>query len=466
MDETEDEEVKRNCFGMKHYESSSQDGGSDDDSASGVQFPIKFGCYKPTGNGLVKPTPVPMANPLKVLDESSDQRMSVKKYQIIHNECEFSEEGSDSEEVLVEIASVADHNELSDDLEGDQIDYSDSDSDSRKEVCDEDADENHDSDEEDVSSQSEFSFSSDADDESSDAGADIDEGSFFSEYVDEERVVFEEGAGFLLVSGDNTDEESVSADEIQNLIEKPESSDMCFSENEVEAIEESDEKEMNDDDYYVMQCLIDPDQKTQNAGSQPLKRGLSTQQTIHVSPADDSSQSKRSCRRASLKIQEHTDCITPSLPVLCLGQRDESSPIHFAKRSQDSSQVSVCTQEEVADNQRAEELVDDTSKALAKERDPVPFLTPPSTPNETRRSTGQIAFCEWPSNLTVDNALTAAIELRPLSPSSLAKLEEQDTSSNDLYTPPTYQHQRVRSVSEISSTGLTPKLGGIVIPRI
>jgi hypothetical protein len=35
MDETEDEEVKRNCFGMKHYESSSQDGGSDDDSASG-----------------------------------------------------------------------------------------------------------------------------------------------------------------------------------------------------------------------------------------------------------------------------------------------------------------------------------------------------------------------------------------------------------------------------------------------
>jgi|AntRauTorckE5430_2_1112549.scaffolds.fasta_scaffold00515_4 hypothetical protein len=58
-----------------------------------VQFPIKFGCYKPTGNGIVKPTPIPVANPLKVLDESSDQRMSVKKYQIIHNECEFSEEG-------------------------------------------------------------------------------------------------------------------------------------------------------------------------------------------------------------------------------------------------------------------------------------------------------------------------------------------------------------------------------------
>jgi hypothetical protein len=33
MDETEDEEVKRNCFGMKHYESSSEDGGSDDDDS-------------------------------------------------------------------------------------------------------------------------------------------------------------------------------------------------------------------------------------------------------------------------------------------------------------------------------------------------------------------------------------------------------------------------------------------------
>jgi len=33
MDETEDEEVKRNCFGMKHYESSSnEEQESDDDS--------------------------------------------------------------------------------------------------------------------------------------------------------------------------------------------------------------------------------------------------------------------------------------------------------------------------------------------------------------------------------------------------------------------------------------------------
>lgn len=35
MDETEDEEVKRNCYGMKHYESSSDEGESSDcDSVS------------------------------------------------------------------------------------------------------------------------------------------------------------------------------------------------------------------------------------------------------------------------------------------------------------------------------------------------------------------------------------------------------------------------------------------------
>jgi len=36
MDETEDEEVKRNCFGMKHYESSSKEEESDDDSVASV----------------------------------------------------------------------------------------------------------------------------------------------------------------------------------------------------------------------------------------------------------------------------------------------------------------------------------------------------------------------------------------------------------------------------------------------
>ena len=35
MDETEDEEVKRNCFGMKHYETSSDEESDEESVASG-----------------------------------------------------------------------------------------------------------------------------------------------------------------------------------------------------------------------------------------------------------------------------------------------------------------------------------------------------------------------------------------------------------------------------------------------
>jgi len=460
MDETEDEEVKRNCFGMKHYESSSKEEESDDDSvASVVERPIKFGCYKPIGIGIVKPTPVPVSFSQNSLDERFDDRNSVKKFQIIHNECEFSEEGSDCEEVIVETTSVADRNELSEDFEGDQFDDYDSDSNSESptEVCEKDTyyaveDEDHVSEEDELSSQSELSFSSDADDEFSD----IDEASS-GEHVDEDSC-------FKLstkVSRNTSDEQSVSADEIQNLIEKPEiSEDMCFSENEVEV---SDEKEMDDDDYYVMKCLNDPDQESLDANIQPLKRLLCTQQTMHVTPDEDDSRSKRSCRRASLKIHENANYIPPYLPVLSLGPT-VVPPTHLAQCKRESPQLSISTQEEMVDSQLAEELIDGSSETPVKESDPVPLLTPPSTPIEARWSSGQISICEWPSNLAVDNALTAAIELRPLSPSSLAKLEEQDPSTNDLYTPPAYLQQRLRSVSEISSTGLPAMLGIMGIP--
>jgi hypothetical protein len=45
MDETEDEEVKRNCFGMKHYESSGseeQEESGDDSVQSGWEHHFTF----------------------------------------------------------------------------------------------------------------------------------------------------------------------------------------------------------------------------------------------------------------------------------------------------------------------------------------------------------------------------------------------------------------------------------------
>lgn len=54
---------------------------------------------------------------------------------------------------------------------------------------------------------------------------------------------------------------------------------------------------------------------------------------------------------------------------------------------------------------------------------PIPLLTPPATP-VIKSDESVVQMCEWPCNLTVDNALTSAIQLRALSPSSLVKLEE------------------------------------------
>jgi len=476
MDETEDEEVKRNCFGMKHYESSSnEEQESDDDSVeSGVEKrPIKFGCHKPLGNGIVKPTPVALLH--STLENMIDYGTSVKKFQIIHNECAFSEEeGSDNEEVIVDNTSVSDDNESSDNLEGDQSDDSGSESDSGSptDACDDDesaveveVEVEVDSEDDDLSSQSDSISISDADDESSDTDETSPAEHFDGERPEINWAVEEDASSMLVskVSGSTNDDESVSADEFQNLIEKPEASDMCFSENEVSEneVEVNPEKELDGEDYDVMDCLIDPEQEIHQTHMQPLKRVLSTQHAMQVTPDDDGSQSKRSCRRTSLNIQERK-VIPPFLPVLSLGQSAMS--LHLAQRNRESPQLTVSTQEDVVDNQLAEELLDDMSETPAKDRDPVPLLTPPTTPIEERMNTGQIAICEWPSNLAVDNAFTAAIELRPLSPSSLAKLEEQDPSKNDLSTPPTFLHQRLRSVSEISSTGLTPMLSSMGMP--
>lgn len=52
---------------------------------------------------------------------------------------------------------------------------------------------------------------------------------------------------------------------------------------------------------------------------------------------------------------------------------------------------------------------------------PTPLITPPSSPRKVRTvscdgvTSEETTICEWPSNLTVDNAITAALESAPLS---------------------------------------------------
>ncbi|GAX19966.1 hypothetical protein FisN_1Lh560 [Fistulifera solaris] len=88
--------------------------------------------------------------------------------------------------------------------------------------------------------------------------------------------------------------------------------------------------------------------------------------------------------------------------------------------------ISADEEDELYSTMKEELLTCDDSKIGAKK--PIPLLTPPSSPF-TMSIDGDVptAVCEWPSNLVVDSAMTAACELSPLSLASLEDLELRDT---------------------------------------
>merc|ERR1712241_974152 len=93
-----------------------------------------------------------------------------------------------------------------------------------------------------------------------------------------------------------------------------------------------------------------------------------------------------------------------------------------------------CAEDDEVDTQLAEELLDYTSSDNCSS-DPIPLLTPPVSPVPVKSDENIIKFCEWPSNLAVDNAMTAAMRLRVLSPSSLARLEEVEYKNLEQQEP-------------------------------
>ena len=121
------------------------------------------------------------------------------------------------------------------------------------------------------------------------------------------------------------------------------------------------------------------------------------------------------------------------------------------------------------DCQLAEELlgcVTPIEGDSAAASNPIPLLTPPASPMPIKSDESVVEIYEWPSNLAVDNALTAAIQLRSLSPSSLAKLE--DDGNNDdfvlfssFHHHPTINTRKLRSVTkDFSSSPLIDNKGG------
>ena len=63
-------------------------------------------------------------------------------------------------------------------------------------------------------------------------------------------------------------------------------------------------------------------------------------------------------------------------------------------------------------------------EACSKNDMHTPLITPPSSPQQIRTlsidgaTTEEATICEWPCNLTVDNAITSAVEQHPSFPSS------------------------------------------------
>lgn len=371
---------------------------------------------------------------------------------MIHNECEFSDDededdcsSSEDESDSVSVqSSLSSSTNLGDNGEGESdaasiskeedVNSTVEESDSESEISEEDSDEDGEEESVPVEGDAEFESSSAADDEDSES----DESEVDSEDEPDDEDALPQNQGKVIldwgqhspslamkVSGDD----SVSAEDIEHLIEKEQSAEICFSDQD-----EAEDEFIDDED--VMKCLIDTDEDAVGSKLQPLKRALSAQQFMDPSFSEDSPNSKRS-RGLFIKA--------PTLPVLSLGKGTE---MKLMRRC--SPHLSTSSEEEKVDSQLAEELMEDNVSSKPESTAPVPLLTPPATPIEPGTS------CEWPSNLAVDNAITAAIELRSLSPSSLAKLEEQNPTSEDLTTP-TYPQRRLRSVSE-ASTGLTPLL--------
>ena len=147
------------------------------------------------------------------------------------------------------------------------------------------------------------------------------------------------------------------------------------------------------------------------------------------------------------------------------------SPVKFHLLRRESSPVISSSDEEgdEYDRQLEEELAENTAEPEEREETPVPLLTPPGSPLTVEVDGNMTTVCEWPSNLTVDSAMAAASELRPLSPSSLEDLEQKDREWEDLDRKDQELEEAARpqasSSTAVCPSTLTPMLRGISVGR-
>lgn len=444
MDETEDEEVKRNCYGRKlKYESSCDESDSESESdhepedrtgehespAKLVTSVLEAKCF---GTDVLRPVARSLSFP------NSDNDMEEK--------IDSSEEES--------ILSVDERSSFS--LEASESDDNEDDKDSEPESDLESTCDNTDSEvESDVPSEIGPS-DSDLLSIRNEVSMSDDESTFFEDQESNDSI--------SIVAEDTSDIEHERNDDLDVEIEFQSSCDEEFVVNHLSRSDSScsvdlldievenliGEKEtMTYADYKVDFGILSKEEQAISDVSTTAnrKRKFSPDTSSEIVSPDLSEVTMKRNRSIQLQTKSESDPSPPILPAFSSFLSNSPFPTLLAPRMKVKETLPIDEQE--IDNQLAEELSGGMLSPVTLESDPVPFLTPPASPITTLGDDGVI-ICEWPSNLVVDSAYSSAIELRALSPSSLLKLEVKDkkTHPSILQLPRTI---RRRSVSEGSS---------------
>lgn len=160
-----------------------------------------------------------------------------------------------------------------------------------------------------------------------------------------------------------------------------------------------------------------------------IKRALS-RNALAVLNSEDGRSNEKPKRAKRVVLKEWAPVATTLLSTFNLGPpalQNSSSSLLLQKIRFDSP-VLMSSDDEDLDRQLGEELDGQYEGGEDRNETPVPLLTPPGSPLTVEWEGHTTTMCEWPSNLTVDSAMQAANELRPMSPTSLENLErdEQD----------------------------------------
>lgn len=145
-----------------------------------------------------------------------------------------------------------------------------------------------------------------------------------------------------------------------------------------------------------------------------VKRVLSSSALLGRSNSSQMLSPKRACRSSGADEGSSGDDELP--PELSVGQA--------AYRT--NQRVSISDEDDdEQDRQLGEELREGEAER-ERESTPIPLLTPPGSPLRVEGEEEDTTVCEWPSNLAVDSAMTATMDLRPPSPQNLQAWEQKE----------------------------------------